>query len=80
MSRITRFLCYFLSLKLASVLSFYAFPSLVAGTLFVKEFSEEKSMLQEYDGYFRKLQHHLGMDMSLADLLIKPVQALTRKE
>ena len=28
MSRITRFLCYFLSLKLASVLSYYAFPSL----------------------------------------------------
>ena len=29
MSRIMRFLCYFLSLKLASVLSYYAFPSLV---------------------------------------------------
>ena len=28
MSRITRFLCYFLSLKLASVPSYYAFPSL----------------------------------------------------
>ena len=28
-SRITRFSCYFLSLKLASVLSYYAFPSLV---------------------------------------------------
>ena len=28
MSRITRFLCYFLNLKLASVLSYYAFPSL----------------------------------------------------
>ena len=28
MSRITRFLCYFLSLKLASVLFYYAFPSL----------------------------------------------------
>ena len=28
MSRITRCLCYFLSLKLASVLSYYAFPSL----------------------------------------------------
>ena len=28
MSRITRFLCYFLSLKLTSVLSYYAFPSL----------------------------------------------------
>ena len=33
---------------------------------------------QEYDWYFRKLQHRLEMDMSLADLLIKPVQALTR--
>ena len=30
MSRITRFLCYFLSLKLASVLSYYAFPSLIS--------------------------------------------------
>ena len=29
MSRVTHFLCYFLSLKLASVLSYYAFPSLV---------------------------------------------------
>ena len=28
MSRITRFLCYFLSLKLATVLFYYAFPSL----------------------------------------------------
>ena len=35
---------------------------------------------QEYDGYFRKLQLLLEMDMSLADLLIKPVQALTRKD
>ena len=30
MSRITRFLCYFLSLILASVLSYYAFPSLIS--------------------------------------------------
>ena len=29
MSRITHFSCYFLSLKLASVLSYYAFPSLL---------------------------------------------------
>ena len=28
MSRITHFLCYFSSLKLASVLSYYAFPSM----------------------------------------------------
>ena len=28
MSRITRFLCYFLSRRLATVLSYYAFPSL----------------------------------------------------
>ena len=28
MSRITRFLCYFLSLKFVSVLSYHAFPSL----------------------------------------------------
>jgi len=39
---------------------------------------KSECVVKEYDGYFRKLQHHLGMDMSLADLLIKPVQALTR--
>jgi len=39
---------------------------------------KSECVVKEYDWYFRKLQHRLEMDMSLADLLIKPVQALTR--
>ena len=44
MSRITHFLCYFLSVKLASVLSYYAFPSLSECSLdWSQEWSQECS-------------------------------------
>ena len=35
-------------------------------------------IVNQYDRYFRKLQLKLQMDMGLSDLLIKPVQNLTR--
>ena len=35
-------------------------------------------VVNQYDRYFRKLQLKLQMDMGLSDLLIKPVQNLTR--
>lgn len=39
---------------------------------------KSECVVKEYSDYFRKLQHRLGMDMSLSDLLMKPVQMLMR--
>ena len=48
--------------------------------IMLQTFSEPYHVAQEYDRYFRQLQQRLEMDMSLADLLLKPLQMLTRKE
>jgi len=39
---------------------------------------KSECVVKEYDRYFRQLQQRLEMDMSLADLLLKPLQMLTR--
>ena len=52
----------------------------ILNKIMLQTFSEQNHVAQEYDRYFRQLQQRLEMDMSLADLLLKPLQMLTRKE